>query len=123
MTTLNSPVIMVNTPDGKMHVIVMENEHGMPRRIRVGIGKSGTAINAWCESTSELISMLLERDVPLPIILAKLGNSSTDRSAFNNEGSVRSGPAGVAYALLVYLRHKHVELHNKPYWNQPWIKG
>lgn len=124
MTTkpMNSPVVVVNTPDGKMHVIVMEDEDGRPKRIRVGIGKSGTAVNAWCNATSELVTMLLERDIPLPLVLGKLLANSTDRSSFNTEGNVRSGPEGIAYALLVYLRHKHVALNNKPYWHQPWVK-
>ena len=44
---LNSATVKVQTPDGTMYLIIMENEHGMPSRVDIQIGKSGTNIRAW----------------------------------------------------------------------------
>lgn len=103
---LNSATVKVQTPDGTMYLIIMENEHGMPSRVDIQIGKSGTPIRAWSMATSDLINLCLDNGISLHQIVARIIGATSDRSRDNEEGKVSSGPEGVAYAIFSYLRHK-----------------
>jgi len=116
-TTFDTSVIKVRTPDGKMFVSVMEDINGRPFKIAIQIGKNGSAIRSWTESVSNLVSRLLENNVPLSAIINDLSSLSTDRVSFNADGIVRSGPDGVVYALFVYMRHKNVQSTNIPHFD------
>ena len=100
--------IRVATPDGHLTVFILENEDGIPFEIQIIIGKSGSALAAWANSTAALCSMLLQTSTVkindlIPILLGQNG----DKVSITTEGiKVKSGPDGLAVALLKYQNGK-----------------
>lgn len=122
MTTPNSPdpnrftgfSIRVDTPDGKMFVHVMEDYKGLPALIVINIGKCGTALAAWAEATSRLASRCLPSIGLHGIIEEISGITSTGMKRLARGEVIRSGPEGLAYALLRYKQEKYKSDQPKP---------
>ncbi len=95
----------VETPDGNMFISVCEDGAGSPIRIEITIGKAGTALMAWANAVSRLSTLALNRGVSLTEILCEVSGISSERQATRLLGrtSVKSGPDGLAKALMMYL--------------------
>lgn len=112
-TTLVMPSITVDceTPDGSMFVTIMENDDGYPIRIQVIIGKAGTAVMAWAQSISELMTTVLENSGGINKIIETMSNqtSGSPSKRVANGSRIRSGPEGIVYCLMTYKRMKFQE--------------
>jgi hypothetical protein len=111
--------VKIESPDGTMYVTVMENEHGVPFKIMVNIGKAGSSLNAWAAIVADFVSDTITR-VGVNSAIAKLLNVSSDKVSYTpdsvtNDGvtTIRSGPEAIAYALIKYRTERQRELMRK----------
>ncbi len=108
--TISAPMksvsIKVNTPDGKMFVVIAE-ENGVPKEILIYIGKAGYALSAWCEALQRIVALALKSGVDIHTIITEISNLRSDKSVMSNGLVVRSGPEGLVVALLRYLSMKN----------------
>jgi len=103
---MKSVSIKVNTPDGKMFVVIAE-ENGVPKEILIYIGKAGYALSAWCEALQRIVALALKSGVDIHTIITEISNLRSDKSVMSNGLVVRSGPEGLVVALLRYLSMKN----------------
>lgn len=104
--TLPSLVWEVDTPDGTMYVTISELD-GVPFEVDIRVGKAGLPLRAWCDATANLINALIQRSIPLTIVIQAVSNLSSHRiSNLPNGSKIRSGPEGIAYCLMSYVRRK-----------------
>lgn len=100
---------MIDTPDGKMWVTIVER-NGVPVQVIVSIGKTGSYTMAWANAASLLITRLLEF-ITIHQVIQELSGIATGRLAYLTGGDkCRSGPEGIAIALLRYRKEKYSEL-------------
>lgn len=94
----------VETPDGTMFIHIVENERGLPCQVHINIGKAGTNLSAWADAAARLVSRLLPN---VHGAIEELTGITTSRFRRMPKGEViRSGPEGIAYALLKYNGEK-----------------
>lgn len=106
-TVFKSMSYHVRTPEGMMYVIVM-HEDMKPVGIQVNIGKAGTTLAAWANAMSRVISLAFDHGASIPEIVQELSLQSSDRVSFNsNNVRIRSGPEGLAFALLRFQEEKN----------------
>lgn len=94
----------VDTPDGLMFVIIMEDAQYKPCGINIHIGKAGTAVSAWANAVARVCSLALDHGASIPELISELSQNNTDKSRRSGEVYIRSGVAGLSYALLQYHR-------------------
>lgn len=104
--SLPSVTLKVVTPDGTMFVHIIESPPGLPFKLDVSMGKAGSSIQAWAQSLSKVISVCLRNGIPISAIAEEIGAENSDRITISNGRFVRSGPAGIAQAILMYLEFK-----------------
>lgn len=109
--TLPSYSVQQDTPDGRMFVHISEH-NGMPVDIRINIGKAGTNLNAWGEACARLVTRLLPKIGVHGVIEELSGITSSGLKVLEKGGICRSGPEGIALALLKYRKQKYKE--NRP---------
>ncbi|HEX9430864.1 MAG TPA: hypothetical protein VF944_10850 [Candidatus Bathyarchaeia archaeon] len=103
--------IKVDTPDGRMFVHILEND-GLPVQVLINIGKSGTNLSAWADAVSRMVSQMLKY-TSIYVIIEELSGITSSRFIRLAQGEViRSGPEGVAYALVKYRNRKYKD--NRP---------
>lgn len=108
----NSRTIKVLCPDGKMFVTICEDSEGVPNRIIISIGKTGTALMAWANAAALLSSRLLPF-VGIPGLIQEISNITTSSiRSFGDGIKIRSGPEALAYALMRYQAVKSLESDN-----------
>lgn len=100
----NGVTYRVDTPDGLMFVIIMEDAQYKPCGINIHIGKSGTAVSAWANAVARVCSLALDHGTSIPELISELSGNNTDKNRRSGEIYIRSGVAGLAYALIQYLR-------------------
>jgi hypothetical protein len=106
----------VATPDGTMHVTIMDDNNGQPIKILIHIGKAGTAVSAWAYALAEMISLSLESGTPYSKILEQLSSitsGATPRIAVGGGAEARSGVEGLWIALMRYRKDKFDDARNK----------
>lgn len=100
-TRFNSTSYQMNTPDGTMYVFVMFDNAGKPVGIQLSLGKAGSAVAAWANALSRVCSLALDHGAHITEIIQELSLQTTDRARINRGNiSIRSGPEGVAVALM-----------------------
>lgn len=93
----------VKTPDGTMHVIIMEDSNGNAFEIQPFIGKAGSSLAAWAAATCAMVSLALRSKVALQDIINELADITSDGTARIGASVVcRSGPEGIYSALIQY---------------------
>jgi hypothetical protein len=102
--------VRVETPDGTMYVHVLENDKGLPCQVNINIGKAGTNLAAWADACARLVSRMMPNIHGAIEELSGITSSGFRRMVKGDV--IRSGPAGIAYALLKYNKEKYTE--NKP---------
>lgn len=103
----------IPSPDGKMFVIIMEQD-GLPSRLEIHIGKSGTQLRAWSTAVTELINTMLFAKIDLSVIQNVFLGHTTDKAIYLRPGfSIRSGPEAVGYAILRYYQDKSKVLNGR----------
>lgn len=103
--------IRVPTPDGTMYVNILEDDSYRACKVLISIGKAGASVSAWADAVGRLISKLLELGAGINFIIDELSALNTDRVAIDSTGEeVRSGPDGLALALMKYRTGKFQEL-------------
>ena len=104
----NSWTFRIPTPDGTLNVIVMENNVGDPFEIQLVIGKAGSAVAAWAYATARLCSTLLQTNAcKINDLITHLSSANSDKISYTDSREpVRSGPDGLALALLKYQNAK-----------------
>lgn len=106
----NAVSIMCLTPDGTVTVIIEESDTDRPIAVHIYLGKAGSSLQAWAQSLSELISMMLGRGLGISHIIQCLSNQHSDKISRTESGVfIQSGPAGVAYCLHRYNKYKQEE--------------
>ena len=105
----DSIVPAVDTPDGKMFVIVLEQE-GAPRGVLIEIGKSGTSVRAWADALARIVTLALRSGLGIERIIEEVSNITTDRLVRSRGTRIRSGPEGFAFGLLLYTQEKSTQL-------------
>ena len=109
----NTISIRVPTPDGTAFVHVIEGENGKPVHIIVNIGKAGVSVAAWAEAVARLCTMLLNKGVSLNELIDELSAITSEKVKIMSDNSrIRSGPEGIAVALIKYRHGKFNELKN-----------
>lgn len=109
--SLPSYTIRQDSPDGRLFVHVVEKD-GRPVEVRINIGKAGTNMAAWADAMGRLITRLLPV-IGIHGVIEELSGITSQGIRLLEKGSVcRSGPEGIAIALLVQRRTKFEE--NKP---------
>ena len=109
----NTVSIRVPTPDGTAFVHIIEYAMGKPAHVIVNIGKAGVSVAAWAEAVARLCTMLLERGVSLNELIDELSAITSERVKIMADNSkIRSGPEGIAVALIKYRHGKFRELKN-----------
>jgi hypothetical protein len=103
---LPSVTIKVATPDGKMFVIIVDDENGNPTRVIIAIGKAGSTLMAWAESISRLATRLFKNGSTVHEVVKELTGIRADRLTLHNGTEITSGPEGLAKALLIYQEWK-----------------
>lgn len=95
----------VETPDGTMFIHIVEDERGLPQQVIINIGKAGTNLSAWADAAARLTSRLLPN---IHGAIEELTGITTSRFRRLPKGElIRSGPEGIAYALLKYSGEKY----------------
>jgi hypothetical protein len=115
---LNKPYkaysVRVETADATMYVDIIEDDLGVPCEIMIHAGKTGSAVFAWADSVARMCSSMLRRGMNIYDIIQEFSNSTTSRLQIRNPNrlNARSGPDGLAVALLYYTKIKQAELHD-----------
>lgn len=105
-----SVAIEVPTPDGLMFVIIMEDDFHNPKELQIHIGKAGSNIAAWADTTARLATLAFSNGVTLSKIVEQISGITSDRVRFIAKGApIRSGPEGIALALMKYAQAKFKE--------------
>ena len=104
-----SMTIEVTTPDGTMFVLIIETK-GTPCEVLIEIGKTGQAVRAWADAMGRVISLGLQSGLGIEAIIEEISNVTTDRLTKSRGQNIRSGPEGVAYALIRYIQAKSASL-------------
>lgn len=105
--------VAVDTPDGRMFVVFIEDNSGNLIDIQIHIGKSGTALAAWVSSICVLLRTMISSGYKLNDLIVSLSNITTHRVTYTNHKRIpiRSGPDGLVYAMMKYDEERHrVEL-------------
>jgi hypothetical protein len=100
-----STTIRVRTPDGSLFVSIVEQADA-PRQVLLHIGKSGHSLQAWADALARVVSLALRSGLTLQAVVAEVSNITTERGTPSGEIIVRSGPDGLAHALLQYQASK-----------------
>lgn len=103
---LPSTSIKVVTPEGVMFVHIIEHPPSMPYKIDITIGKAGSAIQAWASAFARISSVCLRNGIPLSALVEEISGLNSDRVTLSNGRNVRSGPDGIAQAILIYIESK-----------------
>ncbi len=100
--------VRVETPDGTMFVTIAENvKDNKPILVHIHIGKVGLAVSAWADALSRSITLALKNNISLFKVLEEVSNITTDSLRVLSKGMIcRSGPEGVAIAIMKYHRMK-----------------
>jgi len=98
----------INTPDGQMWVHICE-KNDKPIMVIINIGKSGSVIQAWASATAYLVTELLKYTSHHKVI-ELVSNITTDKIKLGPGSIIRSGPEGVATALVRYSNEKFKEV-------------
>ena len=104
-----STTIEVATPDGKLFAIIIEKS-GNPHEVLIEIGKTGQSVRAWTDAMGRIISLGLQSGLKIERIIEELSNVTTDKLTKSRGQNIRSGPEGVAYALIRYIQDQSASL-------------
>lgn len=105
----------VATPDGDMFVHIMEEIPGKPTGIALNIGKVGHSVFAWASAVASLATVMLQSGISIHKVLEQVSGLTTERRTHQRNGVyIRSGPEGVAYAIMLHIR-KQSEEREKEY--------
>jgi ribosomal protein L11 methylase PrmA len=106
----NNVTERVQTPDGTLFVIIIENEEGIPIMIQVSGAKTGTPVAAWCDALVRVCNIALAQGVDFMQLIEEFSNITTSKAIRLVSGvTSRSGPEGVAIALMRYRDGKSIE--------------
>ena len=103
----NTYSYQLNTPEGQMWVHIIEKDD-KPIMVTVNIGKTGSVIQAWAAATSHLITELFKH-ASHHTVIELISNITTDRVRIGKTSVIRSGPEGIATALIWYGNEKFKE--------------
>ena len=113
----------VPTPDGTMFVHVYSNDAGMPTLVLINIGKAGTAVYAWGEAVARLITRVIPI-IGINGVIEEVSGITADKIRATMDGTiVRSGPEGIAVALLRYRKLWYEDNAPKPKEGSAKING
>lgn len=104
------------TPDGTVYVVLTEDPVTEKlTQVFIHLGKSGTLTRAWSEALASIMNLAILNGARTEDIVAAISNITTGRRANDGTVSIRSGPEGVARAMLHYnqLKSKQMELMYK----------
>lgn len=105
-STFNNLTIMIDTPEGRMFVSIIEDE-GKPIAIDIKLGKAGLALTAWAHTFARIMTLALEHGATIQEFIQELSSQRAERSRTDLKGiEVTSGPEGVCYALMQYSRDR-----------------
>lgn len=83
--------------------------NGQPVQVLINIGKTGNNTMAWADAIGRIITRMLEH-LTIYNVIEELSGITSGRLTYSNRGNVcRSGPEGVAMALLEYRKEKFNE--------------
>lgn len=109
-----SSTIKVKTPDGTMFVIFDEDDNLKLVNVRIMIGKAGTNLMAWCETVGRLLTLAINHDVLLEEIQSEISLQTSNKLVLHRQDiPIRSGPEGLAYAIMQYRRDRAERLERK----------
>ena len=89
----------VPSPDGMSTVFISEEESGP--HIQIFIGKAGSSVSAWSNALAAMATFAL-RTTSLNEVIDTLADITTDRVAYRDGVSSRSGPEALVIALRTY---------------------
>jgi hypothetical protein len=110
-TWYSNITIKVDTPDGSMFVTIIEDSKQHPIAVEIVVGKAGSPLRAWTQSAARLMTLALTRGAAIEQLIEDLSLQTSDRSRRHTNGvEIKSGPEGVAYALMQYRSGKYIAL-------------
>jgi hypothetical protein len=112
MPAYNSVTMEVQTPDGVMFVIIMEDDDNKPIEIIAHIGKAGAPVQAWAFALAATCTKLLDCGKGINDLIELLSSITSSKAPSRLEHGVilRSGPEGFCYALMQYRADKFQQL-------------
>lgn len=109
-----SVTYQIYTPDGTMYVNLLDDKSDKLVGIDIQVGKAGGALRAWAHCFGRMLTMLIEHGTTIEEIITELSSQTSDKTRMNGNGiSVRSGPEGVYYALMMYKGMKYEEIRRE----------
>jgi hypothetical protein len=112
---LPSVSVRVETPEGTMFVHIVE-ENDMPVMVLVNIGKAGTNVAAWGDALARMVTKTLPKIGVMGAIEELSGITSGKITRLKRGIVCRSGPEGLALALLTYSQEwfKRNQVRDRP---------
>ena len=99
----NNVTERVQTPDGTLFVIIIEDDEHKPIMIQISGAKTGTQVAAWCDALVRVCNIALSQGVDFMKFVEEFSNITTSKAIRLVTGvTARSGPEGVAIALMRY---------------------
>lgn len=105
-STFNSLTVQVDTPEGRMFVLVIEDDKGVPIAIDVKVGKAGAHLQAWAIMAARLMTLCLDKGGSLEDVLQEVSGQRAQGGRMNGQTEITSGPEGIAWALMQYKRDR-----------------
>lgn len=93
----------IDSPIGRMHVVVNRDDEGRPFEVFLIVGKAGGTTFSFAEALGRLISLCLRYGIEIKEVHKQLRGISSDRSFGFGNGKVASGPDAVAQVLEAYM--------------------
>lgn len=92
--------VKLNTGQGSLYVTINTDDSGAPMEVFANIGKSGGDVAALAEAIGRLISIALQKGVPVEEIAQTLIGITGSRPVWNDGILVKSVPDGIGQLLL-----------------------
>jgi len=112
--SLPSSSVKVTTPDGVIFVHIIDHPISKaPLKVELTIGKAGSSVQAWAQALSRMITLALKNGANIGSIIEEVSAITSDRISFSSNRAVRSGPDGIAQALIIYMASKSPTLSKR----------
>lgn len=110
----NSVHERVETPDGTLFIHIIEDDDKKPIMIQISGPKAGTSVSTWMDALVRAVNIAIANGVEWSQFIEEFSGITTSKALRLVKGAkCRSGPEGVAIALMRYRDSKYEEIENE----------